>query len=220
MFPLKNIFCVGLLFFSLMSWGQNHKTNWFLAPEVSGIFRGDHLGRAVGFRTGFEVWKENLQIGFFYYGRSGPINDQTYVLELPSEKAYKGKTSLQLGADHAAFGLVLEPKIALSSKLKLHIPLSLGQLGAGFYLKDADRITPDGRRVSEWENELMDSMDAGFGWLVEPGVRLGWQLNANQAVQLGLHYSQTIGWETFIGGTDFYNKFRLSLAWHFSPGVQ
>lgn len=45
-------------------------------------------------------------------------------------------------------------------------------MGADFYLFGDNRITPDGRRVSEWENDLMGDNDAEFSLMYEGGVRL------------------------------------------------
>ncbi|MFK7922814.1 MAG: hypothetical protein AB8H47_12695, partial [Bacteroidia bacterium] len=177
------------------------------------ILPGDHLGRTMGFQTGFIFANGHLKTGFFYYGRSGPINPQTYELILPSGTEYNGKSSLNLGADHGAFGLFVSPVVSLGSDWQLEVPIKFGQMGAGFYLVGEDRVTPDGRRVSEWEDDLMGASDAGFGWLLEGGVRLSRALptEANIRVGAGIHYSQTIGYDSFLGGTDFYKRPRVAL---------
>ena len=102
-------------------------------------------------------------------------------------------------------------------RVNLEVPLVFGQIGAGFYLKGEDRHTPDGRRVSEWENELLNNMDAGFGWMVEGGVRVSTAMDRRGEIVggLGLHYTQTIGWETEVGGTNYYNLPRLSVFLRF-----
>ncbi len=192
---------------------QENKLQWFISPEAGFILHDDHLGRNMGFQTGFTFANGHLKTGFFYYGRSGPINPQTYTLNLPEGTDYNGKTSLDLRADHGAFGLFVSPVVSLGSDWQLEVPLMFGQLGAGFYLVGEDRITPDGRRVSEWEDELMGETDAGFGWLLEGGVRISRALPtaANIRVGGGLHYSHTIGYQSFVGGTEFYKRPRVAL---------
>lgn len=191
------------------------KVGWYVSPEYSTLLHQDHIGHAVGFQTGVRILKNRLQVGFFYYGRSGPINGQTFSLDLPDGETYKGQSTIQLRADQAAFGLHLAPQFKLGENWNLDIPIMIGQMGAGFYLFGDDRNTPDGRRVSVWENELMEGVDAGFSLHLEGGVRFKRQIQEHARLMLGLHYAYAPSWETFVGGTTFYNVPRISLGVEF-----
>ena len=176
------------------------------------MIHGDHLGNAVGFQTGISILNDHLQIGIFGYGRSGPINPQEYQVILPAGETYKGQSEVNVRADHGAFGLMIAPQFQLGEQWKVDIPIYIGQMGAGFYLFGDNRITPDGRRVSEWENELMGGVDAGFSMHYEAGVRLKRSVGQHTDLMLGLHYALAPGWETFVGGTGFYNLPRVSVG--------
>lgn len=201
--------------------GSNHKSpgiGWFLSPEYSALFHTDHLGHALGFQAGVQLLNGHLKAGLFYYGEVAQ-NPYTVEAMLPSGVSYKGKNSLSLGADHGAFGLMLAPVIRLpNSGIALDFPVYYGSLGAGFYLQGEDRITPDNRRVSKWENELFEGRDAAFAGLFEVGVRALMPTNL-KGMQwgVGLHYTTVQGWETFVDPSgDFYNnKFRASLFVNF-----
>lgn len=171
---------------------ESPKVRWYFTPEFSGMIHDNHLGRAVGFQTGVSLFKERLQVGFVYVGRSGPINPHTETLDLPEGTAYKGQGTLQVRADHALTGLVISPQFRLSPSLTLDIPIIFGMLGAGFFLTDEDRLTPDGRRVSAWENELMNNMDAGFGIAFEGGLRIRKEVRTGISAGLGIHYAQAM----------------------------
>lgn len=198
---------------------QDHSpaVGWFFAPEYSAMLHGDHLGHAPGFQAGIRVLQSRLHIGFFYYGRSGPINGQTFPLPLAAGQTYKGQTELLVRADQGVFGLLVAPQFGLGENWTLDIPLMVGQMGAGYYLFGDNRNTPDGRRVSVWENELMNGVDAGFSLHVEGGVRIKRRIAESAEVYMGLHYAVAPGWETFVGGTDFYNVPRISLGVVFGP---
>ncbi|HAA13438.1 MAG TPA: hypothetical protein DCE41_17810, partial [Cytophagales bacterium] len=109
-------------------------------------------------------------VGLRSYNRSGPINPHVETYTLPEGVTYKGQSTLQVRADHGAFGLLVSPQFRLGSKVTLAVPLVFGGMGGGFYLFGEDRDTPDGRRVSEWENDLFGDADSGFGTFLEAGV--------------------------------------------------
>ena len=193
------------------------KAGFYFQPEYSTMFLKDHIGNAVGFNIGFTTRNEKWDIGMRYYGRSGPINQhKEYDLVLESGTTYKGKSALKLGADHGYLALETAYNLALSDRLLVRFPISFGQLGAGFYLKGEDRLTPDGRRVSEWEDELQNGTDAGFGLASEIGTQLFYQPFKSQPhimLGTGVLFTNTYGYSSFLGGDDFYNnKFRLSFG--------
>lgn len=197
---------------SLMAQDSQARISWFVAPEASAMLLDNHVGRTIGFQAGIGLWQDRLRVGFFFYGRSGPINPHTETLTLTAATAYKGQTSLQLRADHGAFGLMIAPQFSLG-KWTLDVPLMVGGMGAGFYLTGDNRYTPDGRRVSEWEDQLLEDADAGGGLLLEGGIRARVPIAKAGGIELGagIHYSQTLNYFSTLGGTDYYNAPRISL---------
>ncbi len=216
------------IFFALLLWASfscslfaqstsSSSIGWFITPEVGAIFHEDHLGRTVGASMGLKLWKDRLKVGLQVYGRPGPINPTIFMVPTSDGQVYRGSTTLRLRADHGAFGLLVAPSFDLG-KWKLDIPLNFGSVGGGFYLFGEDRETPDGRRVSEWENELMDGRDAGFGTWLEFGVRAFVPLKTpGISIGAGLHYTMTPGWETYLdpNGDLYNNRLRLSILIHF-----
>lgn len=197
---------------------QPSRVGFYIAPEYSAMLLDNHVGNAVGFNVGVSLLNRKLSIGLRYVGRSGPINEhQEFPLVLSNGQTYKGKSTVNLGGDHGYFGLELAYNYNFGNdRWMLKIPFSFGQVGAGFYLKGEDRVTPDGRRVSEWEDDLQGGSDAGFGLAAELGANLYYQPFKKLSyfsVGLGAHFTKTFGYESFIGGNDFYNnKPRISLG--------
>ena len=191
---------------------------FYLQPEYSAMFLNDHIGNAVGANFGITTKSGKFDIGIRYYGRSGPINEsQEYELVLPEGKTYKGRSNLFLGADHGYIGLEAAYNLPLkNNRLLIRFPVSFGQVGAGFYLKGDDRKTPDGRRVSEWEDDLQEGTDAGFGLASEVGVHVFYQpfsSVSNLKIGGGINYTNTYGYTSFLGGNNFFNnKLRANLG--------
>ena len=121
---MKNlIFSTLLIFMVVTTYGQEKslttktsRIGWFITGEYSSMFLDDHVGNAVGFSAGVNLFKEHLKIGFFNYGRSGPINPKTFNTPLPDGVTYKGRNSIDVRADHGAFGLIT---FLYFSKLKM-----------------------------------------------------------------------------------------------------
>ncbi|MEN0049041.1 MAG: hypothetical protein AAF806_18395 [Bacteroidota bacterium] len=197
---------------------SNEKLGFYFIPEYSAMLLENHIGNAVGFNVGVSSKNRKWHIGLRYYGRSGPINEHIeYPLELQNGQEYKGKSVVNLGADHGYLGLEGAYNLFLNNgKIQLRFPVSVGQLGAGFYLKGEDRITPDGRRVSEWEDDIQEGEDAGFGISTELGASIYFQpVESLPQLKLGtaIHFANTFGYRSFLGGDDYYNnKVRLSLG--------
>lgn len=194
---------------------------FYFQPEYSSMFLKDHKGNTVGFGLGITSKNDKWDVGIRYYGRSGPINlHKEYELALPEGTTYKGKNTVMLGVDHGYLGLEAAYNISLSNeRLAIRIPVSFGQFGAGFYLKGEDRFTPDGERTSVWEDQLQGGSDAGFGFCSEIGTQIIYQISAvNEHIHLmtGVAFMNTYGYESFLGGTDFYNnKIRASVGFRF-----
>jgi len=202
---------------TISSENKESKIGWFITPEVSAMFLDDHVGNAVGASFGLSFWKNRIKLGISGYGRSGPINGTTFNIEADNGQTYKGSNTLTLRADHGTFAVFIAPTFKLG-KVQLDVPISYGTIGAGFYFVGDDRITPDGRRVSEWENQMMDGRDAGFGGLLEVGARAFFPTKMKgMQIGAGLHFTTTQGWETYFDPTgNFYNnKLRASLFINF-----
>jgi hypothetical protein len=193
------------------------KIGWFITPEVGTMFLKNHVGKSVGFAFGFKLWKERLKVGFISYGRSGPINRATFNTKFYNNQTYRGKSTTDVRADWGTFGLLLAPTFKIK-KISIDVPIMLGGGAGGFYLFGDDRITPDGDRVSVWENKLFNGEDAGFGGLAEIGARVFLPTKIKGITYCaGLHYTITSGWKTNVdpSGNFYNNKLRASLFLNF-----
>jgi len=212
---MKYIIITICMLTSIHSFSQNdegRKLGWFVSPEIGAIIHSDHLGKTFGGALGVKLLKGHLKAGFQFYGRPGPINAKEFLVPASDGQIYRGSNTLTLRADHGTAGLYLAPVVQLK-KVKLEFPIGLGQMGAGYYLTGEDRDTPDGDRVSVWENKLMDERDAGFSTWYEFGSRLFVPMpNQNISLGFGVHYSLAPGWEAYADPTgDLYNN-RIRLA--------
>ena len=216
------IYTISLALLSIISLNaqdslRTKKIGWFITPEIGAMFLEDHVGNTVGASFGMKVWKNRLKIGINAYGRSGPINPKTFTVEAYNGQTYKGSSTLKLRADYGTIGIMIAPTFKLKN-VEIDVPISYGMGGGGFYLVGDDRNTPDGARVSEWENKLMNGEDAASGSWLEFGVR-GFFPTKIKGIQFGagVHYSMVQGWKTYYDPTgEFYNnKFRASLFMNF-----
>ena len=196
---------------------KSNQIGWFITPEVGLMFLEDHVGNSVGASFGMKLWKNRLKIGINAYGRSGPINPKTFTVEAYNGQSYKGSSTLTLRADYGTIGLMIAPTFKVKN-VEIDVPVSYGMGGGGFYLVGDDRITPDGARVSEWENKLMNGEDAASGSWMEFGIR-GFFPSKINGIQVGagVHYSIVQGWKTYYdpSGEFYNNKLRASLFVNF-----
>ncbi len=196
---------------------QTNRIGWFITPEIGAMFLEDHIGNSVGASFGMKIWKNRLKVGINAYGRSGPINPKTFTVEAYNGLIYKGSSALTLRADYGTIGLMISPTFKVKN-VEIDVPISYGMGGGGFYLVGDDRNTPDGARVSEWENRLMNGEDAASGSWLEFGVR-GFFPAKIKGIQVGagVHYSMVQGWKTYYdpSGEFYNNKFRASLFVNF-----
>lgn len=217
---MKSFLSVLLLLFLLGSLSAQEarpaRIGWFVSPEAGLMFLEGHAGRTVGVSLGLKVLRNHLKVGIFNYARSGPINPATFRVSAYGDIPYQGSSQLTLRADHGAFGLMLAPSFRLG-RGEIDLPIQVGMLGAGFYLFGEARNTPDGRRVSAWENELMNAQDADFGNLLEVGLRGMIPLASGVQLGAGLHYTRTQGWAAYYdpSGQFYNNKLRMSLFLNF-----
>jgi hypothetical protein len=193
------------------------KAGWFITPEAGSMFLEDHIGNTVGASFGIKAWKNRLKIGIHAYGRSGPINPKTFVIEAHDGKTYKESSTVNVRADWSTVGVLVAPTFKIK-KIEIDVPISYGLGAGGFYLFGDDRNTPDGARVSVWENKLMNGEDASAGSWLELGVR-GFFPTKIKGIQFGagIHYTMIQGWKTYYdpGGEFYNNKLRASLLVNF-----
>ncbi|MEM1414521.1 MAG: hypothetical protein AAGH15_06460 [Myxococcota bacterium] len=185
----------------------------FVGLEWRLLGLGDHVSHGPGFQLGIII-KEHLKLGIAGFGRPGPMNRRTFRVDLPEGETYRGQTSLDLRSDGAVVGLLVAPRMRLpgrASRVTVELPLLVGFGAFGFYLTDDDRRTPDGRRVSEWENELLDERDASGGIALEGGLRVAIDLHEDWLrLTAGVHYTTVVGYDAFV--RDDYSGFSGSLG--------
>ncbi len=179
--------------------GERGDIGAFVDTGWRGYAIGNHLSHGPEVRAGVLLFGGWLKAGVGFMSRPGPLNPQEFTLDT-SESPYDGKDTLQLRSDGATFGLVVAPTIPINDALSLEIPLLIGQAGYGFYLQPEDRDTPDDRRVSAWENEMMDGRDAGFALGIDVGARLKVTIPGAEWVKpmVGVHYLATPGYDAFL----------------------
>lgn len=209
------LMCV--LLCSTLAQAQSPKLSWFITPEAGGIFHEDHVGWTSGASAGTYLFKNRLKLGIYTYGRSGPINSYTFSVTPVNGQTYKGASTISLRADHVAFGVLIAPTFKVG-RWQLDVPFSAGSVGAGFYLNGTDRETPDGSRVSVWEDRLMDGRDAAGGTFLEGGLR-AWLPSKNPHVLWGVavHYTTVQGWSTYVDPTGalYNNRLRFAILTNF-----
>ena len=172
----------------------------FVSLEWRAMYIGRHLSHGPGLSAGVRLWDGLLRVGLSGFGRPGPINPETFEVTPANNQIYRGQDRLSLRSDGGMFGLLIESELpVLRAQPFVIIPsVSLGNAAFGFYLTGDDRNTPDGRRVSAWEDELQDGKDAGVGFAVEPGVRIAWRRpGALMAPYVAFRYLFVLGYDAF-----------------------
>ena len=172
----------------------------FVSMSWRGMMLGEHLGHGPGFQAGVSLLGGKLKLGVAGFNRPGPLNPRTFEVTPSDGQTYKGEETITLRSDGGMAGAMAAVHLPLSESLALEVPLTVGQAGFGFYLFDEDRETPDGRRVSEWENDLQGNIDAGFAVGVDAGVRLMATPRAMPWLRpfVGVHYTVTPGYRSFV----------------------
>ena len=171
----------------------------FAGIDWRGMYVADHLAHGPGVQAGIILFGGHLKLGLMGFARPGAINPATF--EVTPTREYKGQQTLTLRSDGGLVGLFVAPVFAIpSTPLSIELPLAVHQGGFGFYLTGEDRVTPDGRRVSKWENELFDGKDSYLGLGLEGGVRLALRLEALPWLQpyFGVAVSTVLGYTSFV----------------------
>lgn len=174
----------------------------FVDLEWRAMGMGGHLAHGPGFAAGLSVFDGNLRIGIGGISRPGPWNPATFDVPLAGGASYRGQRRLSLRSDGAMAGLhvALAAAVPHVPWLSVSAPLTVGYGGFGFYMHGDDRRTPDGRRVSEWEDELFGGRDSFLGLVLDAGLRLGFVPPAQPWIRpyIGLYYSAVPGFDTVV----------------------
>jgi hypothetical protein len=171
----------------------------FAGVDWRAMYAADHLSHGPGVQAGIILFDGHLKLGITGFARPGPINPATFEATLA--QPYKGQSTVSLRSDGAMFGVFVAPVFAIpGTPLSLELPVALHQGGYGFYLTGQDRTTPDGRRVSAWENELFEGRDSSIGLGIEAGLRVALRLTDAPWLQpyLGVSYSTVLGFDTVV----------------------
>lgn len=168
--------------------------------RVYGI--AQHVSHGPAFAAGVSLLRDHLRIGFGSLARPGPFNPATFEVELEEGTQYRGQSTVSLRNDGMMGGVHLSYSTPLPflRGFALQVPLTLGYGGFGYYLTGDDRDTPDGRRVSEWEDELFDNKDAYIGFVLDAALRLRYQSRALPWLMpyAGVGFTIVPGFETVV----------------------
>lgn len=184
----------------------------YVSLEWRAFRLADHLSHGPAFSLGVSLLRDHLRVGLMGFGRPGPWNPAEFAVKLPDGVDYKGKTELSLRSDGAMMGAHVTGLIDLPKvPVVLELPLQVGYGGFGFYLHGEDRITPDGDRVSVWEDRLFQDTDSFLGVIVETGVRAALDTGDRAGrPYVGLNYTLVPGYTSV--GSDSYSGFSASLG--------
>jgi hypothetical protein len=177
----------------------------------------DHVSHGPAFALGAAFFQGALRVGVGGLSRPGPFNPTTFDQALPNG-TYKGQSVVALRSDGAMAGLHIGFSHRLFiDRLALQLPLTVGYGGFGFYLAGDDRKTPDGRRVSDWENELFADQDSYLGVVIDAGARLRYQPRTWSwvAPYLGVAYTVVPGFRTLARND--YSGFSFVLGIEMGP---
>ncbi|MCK6515045.1 hypothetical protein L6R46_08330 [Myxococcota bacterium] len=179
----------------IAAWSGPAHAGAFVSLEWRGYAMAEHLSHGPAFAAGASLWDDHLRIGLAGTARPGPMNPHTFNFDVPSGD-YKGQETLQLRSDGAVTGLTVSPGLDVADgRLHLELPMMLGYGGYGFYLHGEDRVTPDGRKPSAWENELLAEADSAFGVAANVGLRASWAGTALVRPTAGLQTQTVLGYE-------------------------
>jgi hypothetical protein len=172
----------------------------FVGLDWRGMALAGHRSHGPGFQAGALLLGGHLKVGVLGFARPGPLNPETFEVPAARGQSYKGSTTLRLRSDGGFVGLMIAPVFDLpgTTAFSVEVPVTLAQAGFGFYLHGEDRKTPDGRKPSAWENELLDGKDSSFGMGLDLGLRLAYKASRWVQPYAGVHYSTVLGYDTYV----------------------
>ena len=171
----------------------------FASLEWRGMMLAEHASHGPGFAVGVRLLDGWLKLGIAGFNRPGPLNPEVFTVTAADGLTYKGDRQLDLRSDGGVLGLLAALHVPISPRWAIEVPVTVGQGGFGFYLSGDDRDTPDGRRVSAWENELQDGRDASFGLAVDGGVRAMYIPTSTPWLRphVGVAYTTVLGYDAY-----------------------
>jgi hypothetical protein len=176
-----------------------HAAGAFVHLDWRGAAMAQHLSHGPGFAAGATLADDRLRIGIAGTSRPGPWNPATFDWTVPAGGTWRGSRTLDLRSDGGVVGLHLAPRLPLADgALVLSAPVLVGFGGYGFYLHGEDRQTPDGARVSTWENRLLDGADSAFGVALHVGLEAALRVRGPVRPTLGVHHQQILGYEATL----------------------
>jgi hypothetical protein len=186
--------------------------------RVMGV--GAHVSHGAAFAVGAAFFDGALRVGVGGLSRPGPFNPKTFDVTVPDGRTYKGKSVLSLRNDGGMAGLHVG--LSVDTPLEgfaVHLPVTVGYGGFGYYLSGRDRETPDGRRVSEWEYELFDGQDSHLGVVVDVGLRIRYRAKLLPwfSPYAGAAYTLVPGFRTIV--RDDYAGFSAVLGVEVGLGI-
>lgn len=196
-----------LLLFSLLlpSTASAQDVGGYVRTEWRVFGLAGHVSHGPSIAGGVRLLDGVLRIGLTGFARPGPMNPQTFTVAPATGEPYRGQDELTLRSDGAYIGAEVVLDLEVPGVPWLHVlPGVSGGSGAfGFYLTGDDRTTPDGRRVSAWENELQDGRDAGAGFGLELALRLAFVIPGAESIRptIGGGYYTTIGYDAYARGS-------------------
>jgi hypothetical protein len=181
----------------------------------------EHLSHGPGFSIGASFLDGWLRVGVAGFARPGPMNPATWEVPTADGSSYRGRDRLTLRSDGNFLGvqLALAFEVPGVPWLAISIPVTVGAAAFGFYLTGDDRRTPDGARVSEWENRLLDERDSSTALGIEAGLRLHAVLPDARWLRpyVAVHYLTAIGYDAYV--TDRYDGFSGALGLELGYGL-
>jgi hypothetical protein len=162
---------------------------------------GGHVSHGPSVAAGVTFADGAFRVGLGGLGRPGPWNPRTFDVTLADGETYRGQSTLSLRSDGGMFGLHLAGAFEIPrAHLAILLPVTIGYGGFGFYLTGEDRDTPDGRRVSAWENELFRDRDSHIGIVLDAGLRVAFVLRRTPYVRpyVGASFTAVPGFDTMV----------------------
>lgn len=193
----------------------------FLDLEWRAMRLASHTSHGGSFAAGVSLWNGTLRLGIAGLNRPGPWNPATFDVTLPNQQSYRGKRTLSLRSDGGMAGahVALAFEVPRVPWLAISVPFTLGYGGFGFYLHGDDRKTPDGRRVSAWEDELFGGRDSYLGWVLDGGIRAHAVLDKTPWLRpyVAAYYTTMPGYDTLVSGD--YSGFSGALGVELGYGL-
>jgi hypothetical protein len=165
----------------------------FVATEYRTLGIAGHRSHGLGYAVGAAVLGGRLRIGVAGFNRPGPLNATTFAATPVDGQTWNGKRELALRSDGNFVGL----HVALAfrvGRVRVSLPVTVGQAAFGFYLHGADRDAVTDERVSAVENRLFAGKDSSFAMGAELGASAAVPITTWLSAYASAHYLATFGY--------------------------